>query len=62
MSWSVESLLGKSLLWWLEEVEGEPRVGMLETVREFATEKLLACGEVAQLRDRHLHFYLDPVP
>ena len=40
-----------------EEADGQPRYGMLETVREFALERLAACGEGAGAHHRHLaHF------
>jgi predicted ATPase/class 3 adenylate cyclase len=32
----------------------EPRYGMLETIREFAMEQLVASGEEAEIRNRHL--------
>lgn len=41
------------------EAGGEPRFGMLETIREYALEQLLAAGEAADARDRHLQYYLD---
>jgi predicted ATPase/transcriptional regulator with XRE-family HTH domain len=41
-----------------EEAEGEPRYRMLETVREFALERLDASGEGDEARRRHLAHYL----
>lgn len=38
--------------------DGEPRFGMLETIREYATEQLAASGEVEALRQRHAAFFL----
>jgi non-specific serine/threonine protein kinase len=35
----------------------ESRFGMLETIREYATEKLLASGEMDSIRARHTEFY-----
>lgn len=55
------SLLDKSLLWRTERVDGEPRIGMLETVREYALERLEASGEAADTRRRHAAFYLAAV-
>ncbi len=53
----LESLLNKSLLRHERGVDGEPRFLMLETMREFALEKLDASGETAMMRERHaLHF------
>jgi predicted ATPase/class 3 adenylate cyclase len=54
----VASLVAKSLLRQEEGPDGEPRFRMLETIREYASEQLAASGEVATLRDRHLHYYL----
>ena len=38
---------------------GESRYRMLETIRQYALEKLLAMGEAPTIRNRHLGFYLD---
>jgi predicted ATPase/class 3 adenylate cyclase len=54
----VTSLVARSLLRQLDGPDGEPRFGMLETIREFASEQLDARGETATLRDRHLAHYL----
>jgi len=54
----VASLLDKSLLGQGVEPGGEPRFTMLETVREFALEQLVACGEDAALRQRHASWCL----
>jgi len=40
-----------------EGAEGEPRFGMLETVRQYALEQLEASGEVLALRRRHADYY-----
>jgi predicted ATPase len=37
----------------------EPHFGMLETIREFAAERLEASGEADQVRDRHQAYYLE---
>jgi predicted ATPase/DNA-binding CsgD family transcriptional regulator len=36
----------------------EPRFTMLETIREFGLEQLRACGEAADVAERHAHFFL----
>jgi DNA-binding CsgD family transcriptional regulator len=52
----LEQLINKSLVL-KEEAEGESRYHMLETIRQYADEKLLEAGESNALRDRHLvHF------
>ena len=42
-----------------EEPDGEPRFGMLETVREFAVEQLDRSGEGDTIREAHAVHYLD---
>jgi predicted ATPase/DNA-binding CsgD family transcriptional regulator len=58
---SFESLLGalldQHLLIRSDAVEGEPRVGMLETIREFAQEQLVASSEVEHIRDAHAEYF-----
>jgi predicted ATPase/class 3 adenylate cyclase len=41
-----------------EEVAGEPRFSMLETIREFAVERLEASGEAPAIRRRHAATFL----
>jgi predicted ATPase/transcriptional regulator with XRE-family HTH domain len=52
------SLVSKSLLRMDEDSEGEARYSMLETVREFALERLEDSGEAPVLRRRHALFYM----
>jgi predicted ATPase len=40
------------------EGEDEPRFSMLETIREYAVERLLACGEDELMRRHHAGFFL----
>ncbi|HLZ30711.1 MAG TPA: tetratricopeptide repeat protein [Chloroflexota bacterium] len=48
----VAALIDASLLRQVE-ASGEPRVNMLQTIREFALEQLAASGEESAARDRH---------
>jgi len=54
----VESLLEKSLLG-QTEVGGETRVVMLETLHEYACERLEASDDAQEVRQRHAAYYLD---
>ena len=49
----VAALAEQSLVRRLDAATGEPRFGMLETVREFALEQLTASGDEAEVRVRH---------
>jgi predicted ATPase len=40
---------------------GETRYRLLETIRQYAVEKLAESGEATSLRDQHLNFFLDLV-
>jgi non-specific serine/threonine protein kinase len=59
---AVTSLVDKSLLRQDPGADGErsddPRFGMLETIREFALERLTASGEVEEIRRRHAAYFL----
>jgi predicted ATPase len=54
----VESLLDHSLLRIEPSAAGEPRFGMLETVREYARERLVESPNWEAARRRHARFYL----
>jgi predicted ATPase len=54
----IASLVNHSLLQQIEQPEGEPRFAMLETIREYAREKLLASGDEAQTRRAHAAYCL----
>src|SRR5919206_1255506 len=54
---TLSSLVDKSLL--REVGETEPRFAMLETVRDFALERLAESGHEEELRARHARHYLD---
>jgi predicted ATPase/class 3 adenylate cyclase len=49
----VDSLLSGSLLTISHGGEADDRIGMLETIREFALERLAASGEGTRVRERH---------
>ena len=50
-------LLDVSLITVTEGADGEPRVGMLETIREFALERLERSGDLESSRRRHAEFH-----
>jgi non-specific serine/threonine protein kinase len=52
------SLVAKSLARQEEGVDGEPRLMMLETIREFSLERLQASGEDDATRQRYAAFFL----
>jgi len=54
----LSGLVNKSLVN-VEEKEGESRYRYLETIRQYAMEKLLESGESVPARDRHLAYFLD---
>ncbi len=55
----LESLLDKSLV---QQVStGEPRFGLLETIREYGIEQLVATGEEVEMRARHADYFLTMV-
>ena len=51
-------LVNKSLILAEREQGQEARYRMLETIRQYASERLLKAGEGEQLRNRHLDFFL----
>jgi len=52
------ALVDKSLLRQVEGVNGEPRFVMLETLREYALERLAASGAAETIRQQHAAHYL----
>ncbi len=54
----LSSLVDKSLVRRRDAAEGESRFGMLETIREYAAERLEAAGRMAEVRSRHAAHYL----
>lgn len=55
----IETLLNSSLLRLDNNPESEPRFRMLETIREYALEKLTENGELAEVEHRHAQFFID---
>jgi len=54
----VTSLVDKSLLKQEAQADGEPRLLMLETIREFGLERLAESGEAEAMRRQHAAFFL----
>ncbi len=54
----VESLLDKSLLRGEEQTDGERRMAMLETIHEYALERLEVSAELESARRHHAEYYL----
>ena len=55
---TLESIADQSLLRRLQGQHGEPRLAMLETIREFALERLAEAGEMDDARRRHAEVVL----
>jgi predicted ATPase len=55
----IEDLVDKSLLVSAEDQAGGVRLSMLETIREFAVEQLVAAGEGESTWDRHLAWHCE---
>lgn len=54
----LESLLAKSLLYRADDPDGEARFFMLETIREFAQERLAESVEYATIQQRYAAYYV----
>jgi predicted ATPase/class 3 adenylate cyclase/DNA-binding CsgD family transcriptional regulator len=55
---AVARLVDKSLLRQAAEIDSEPRLLMLETIREYGLERLEASGEAEAMRRQHATFFL----
>jgi len=55
---AVAALVDKSLLRQETEIDGQPRLLMLETIREYALERLAACREAEAVQRQHAIFFL----
>jgi predicted ATPase len=54
----LSQLVSKSLVMTERKIGEEARYRMLETIREYALEKLIEAGEEIAVRDRHLDFFM----
>ena len=54
----LSSLVGQNLIQRLDRAEAEPRFAMLETIREYALERLAESGELAATRRAHAAYCL----
>jgi predicted ATPase len=54
----ISSLVNNSLLRQEEIASGEPRFRMLETIREYALERLAESDEMPELRQRHANYFV----
>ncbi len=58
---NLQVLIERNLVRQAALIEGEPRFIMLETIREYALERLAASGEAELIRQRHDAFFLNLV-
>jgi predicted ATPase len=54
----ISSLVNNSLLKQEELADGQPRFRMLETIREYALERLAESGEMPELQQKHADYYV----
>ena len=54
----LDSLVRKSLVT-AEQVGGHARYGLLETIRQFAEDRLAATGTIDEVRDRHARYFAE---
>jgi DNA-binding CsgD family transcriptional regulator/tetratricopeptide (TPR) repeat protein len=54
----MQALVDQSMLQSIASLDGAIRFVMLESLREYALERLEACGEVEMMRERHAAYYL----
>jgi predicted ATPase len=53
----LESLTSTSLIRQSSDPDGQPRLGLLETIREYGLERLGDSGEAARIRRRHAEYF-----
>ena len=54
----LSGLVDASLTVVTEELDGEPRIGLLETIRAYALDRLAEAGELHEVRFAHAHHFL----
>jgi predicted ATPase/DNA-binding XRE family transcriptional regulator len=54
----MRSLVESSLAVLMDDVHSEPRYRMLDTIREYAAEQLVAVGELGAIQQRHAAYYV----
>jgi predicted ATPase/DNA-binding SARP family transcriptional activator len=54
----LSTLLDYNMIRQQEQPDGEPRFLMLETIREYAAERLSECGDADEFRRRHAEYFL----
>lgn len=55
----LSSLVEKSLVTYEEDVHGQGRYRLLETVRQYARDRLQESGKAESIREQHLRYFLD---
>ncbi len=55
----METLVDNSLLLQSQDADGQTRFTMLETIREYAHERLLQSNEIDQIRRQHALYFLE---
>ena len=55
----METLVDNNLLLQTQDADGQTRFGMLETIREYAHERLIQSNEIDQIRRQHALYYLE---
>jgi predicted ATPase len=54
----IATLVDQNLLKQLEQPNGEARIGMLETIREYGLAQLAASGEIEAIRQQHIAYFV----
>ena len=54
---TLSNLSSNNLLWTQDNKEADPRLGMLQVIRDFASEELESNGDLPAVRSRHLDYF-----